>query len=850
MTGFKKRQPSMAALRAVTAEDRDSANRGVWHPPRFPPDLVKRDMASWLEVLAEHEVLSVRAPPGYGKSAWCAALFAEAVGANWQAVWFDCEQFDADSLVEAVAMLTLPGINSGHRLIVLDAFDCLPESAASGIIEHLFDNKGSTNRLVIATRHPVPFDIAGAKRRGTLVEVNRVELALSDEELRGFLARKGLAVDLGAARDLNRTLCGWPLAARAVAGQLAGGETMTARTPAPLAEILKPLFADWFGALSEDDLALLTDCSVGPWVDCALAGQLTGTEDAAGMLDGVAQAGIWIDRRGARFVYHPALRAVLGTQLGERDPRRLARLRALALQHYILSGDSASAVDMAVARGDRPLAQRLIAGLAKEMVERGDFARLAEWLDFAGADCDDYPELAEARRWLAVFLPGRLPIDAGEAGKIGLIEASFALDRPQQAFESLERLLARREELPQFTRDMVLATIADSAVRRGLFGLVHNTAREVLLHRKERLDLPVAIALRARALTARAQGQLAEAERILREAKSLPTTDGIASALVDASLARACYEREAFDMAVALAAQALPQLEDSAFQHALIDCYHVTIRIAEFRGDRDAAASMVDGAELIAFGRDWLPLKAFCAVERARLCLQPTIDPESIVAAEDEAGAIVDPLGADARAFALLAELRAYDAIAQGDRPRLTAMAANLLVLASNADNVELRTLATLFNILPQLSGRCDRMVELETVRFLNQAAASGFCRSIQDVLTVSGVRAVQNFCNEAYSSDSFLAFLKQSDPPPRSPVLPGSLSAIPHEAFSFLTEREIDILTALSEGQSNKEIARSLDLAPETIKWHLKNIMRKLRATTREEAVANAATLGLTLDS
>jgi len=31
-------------------------------------------------------------------------------------------------------------------------------------------------------------------------------------------------------------------------------------------------------------------------------------------------------------------------------------------------------------------------------------------------------------------------------------------------------------------------------------------------------------------------------------------------------------------------------------------------------------------------------------------------------------------------------------------------------------------------------------------------------------------------------------------------------------------------------------------------VKWHLKNIMRKLRACSRDEAVANAATLGLKL--
>jgi LuxR family maltose regulon positive regulatory protein len=175
-------------------------------------------------------------------------------------------------------------------------------------------------------------------------------------------------------------------------------------------------------------------------------------------------------------------------------------------------------------------------------------------------------------------------------------------------------------------------------------------------------------------------------------------------------------------------------------------------------------------------------------------------------------------------------------------------VAERLLRLASNADDAELRATATLLDILPQLSGRCDKMVELEIVRFLNHAATAGFRRTIVDILDVTGVRAVQNFCSEAYSSGSFLALLKLAEPSRRNPALEGAYSAAPGEAFSFLTEREIEILSALNAGESNKEIARTLQLAPETVKWHLKNVMRKLRANSREEAVQNASTLGLTL--
>jgi DNA-binding NarL/FixJ family response regulator len=52
------------------------------------------------------------------------------------------------------------------------------------------------------------------------------------------------------------------------------------------------------------------------------------------------------------------------------------------------------------------------------------------------------------------------------------------------------------------------------------------------------------------------------------------------------------------------------------------------------------------------------------------------------------------------------------------------------------------------------------------------------------------------------------------------------------------LTEREVAVLQALAQGQSNKEIARSLWLAEQTVKFHLTNIYRKLNVRGRTDAV------------
>ena len=49
-----------------------------------------------------------------------------------------------------------------------------------------------------------------------------------------------------------------------------------------------------------------------------------------------------------------------------------------------------------------------------------------------------------------------------------------------------------------------------------------------------------------------------------------------------------------------------------------------------------------------------------------------------------------------------------------------------------------------------------------------------------------------------------------------------------------------------ISQGLSNKHIARALEISPETVKSHVKSIFLKLAVRARSEAVFRAVSLGL----
>jgi len=82
-----------------------------------------------------------------------------------------------------------------------------------------------------------------------------------------------------------------------------------------------------------------------------------------------------------------------------------------------------------------------------------------------------------------------------------------------------------------------------------------------------------------------------------------------------------------------------------------------------------------------------------------------------------------------------------------------------------------------------------------------------------------------------------------------------GSLTALlrelrpASEALSEpLSDRELEVLNLIAEGQSNKLIAHSLGISEHTVKTHVASIFAKLGAGSRTEAVSQAIRRGLVM--
>ncbi|KAE8439400.1 MULTISPECIES: response regulator transcription factor [Halomonadaceae] len=84
-------------------------------------------------------------------------------------------------------------------------------------------------------------------------------------------------------------------------------------------------------------------------------------------------------------------------------------------------------------------------------------------------------------------------------------------------------------------------------------------------------------------------------------------------------------------------------------------------------------------------------------------------------------------------------------------------------------------------------------------------------------------------------------ADIMRRPPPPSRAASVASPSTTPTSRLTRLTEKQLDVLSCMSQGMSNKQIARELNIAETTVKTHVSAILRKLGASSRVHAIVMA---------
>jgi LuxR family transcriptional regulator, maltose regulon positive regulatory protein len=294
----------------------------------------------------------------------------------------------------------------------------------------------------------------------------------------------------------------------------------------------------------------------------------------------------------------------------------------------------------------------------------------------------------------------------------------------------------------------------------------------------------------------------------------------------------------------------------SIYGAAMLECVLSTglvlVRIAEWRGNLGRAYALLDEFQRLGVRRDWDRLVAAAFAERIRLHV--------IERRIDEGEACLDRLMALAvrRASPDLcawSQIRIYGRIAQAQlamgrqRPEdaVAFLRAGLADAALARDRYLALPISVQLAVAEFLAGHPDEAA-IALREAVGEAASAGISQSIIAHGNSVGPLLVdlEERIRSTAADPQLVSFIEKALARWRHRYGSDPRVSRTSAGVASLSGRERMVLSMIGEGNSNKEIARSLDIAPETVKSHVKNIFRKLSVEKRAQAVARAQSLGL----
>ena len=387
-----------------------------FHPPVARPGIVARAALVNRLAAAQAPVITIVAPPGYGKT----TLLAQWAERVWPRVaWVSCDDGDNDPVVLlsalAVALDRIEPIDpavfwalasSGAGITVVPKFVSAITSMrlpVTLVLDHVeaVTNKRCLNTIAelalhlplgwqfaLASRTKVPLPTARLRVQGGIVEVGADDLAMSPEEASSLLEGAGVKPDVASTGELVQRTEGWPtglyiaaLAIRAGTRQSEVGFTFTG-DDRYLGDYLRSELLD---RVSGSEVSFLTRTAVLDRMCGSLCDAILGGAASGRVLEEMESRNLLVvplDRRREWYRYHHLFRELLQAELRRREPDLVRDLHSRAAEWYEANAMPEAAIEHAQAAGDHDRVARLVLELAQPVWAGGRVQTVLRWMEW------------------------------------------------------------------------------------------------------------------------------------------------------------------------------------------------------------------------------------------------------------------------------------------------------------------------------------------------------------------------------------------------------------------------------------------------------------------------------------
>ncbi|WP_029432170.1 LuxR C-terminal-related transcriptional regulator [Blastococcus sp. URHD0036] len=748
-------------------------------------------------------------------------------------------------------------------VLVVDNADHLVDRQITGAIDLLIRNAGARLRLVLCARSDPQLPLHTYRLAGVLAEIRSADLAFTPTETADLLAAAGVPATPDVAARLAELTEGWAVGLRLAVAPLKRGmapEELVAALVQDDGSVAQYLFEEVLRDQPAGVRRFLLRVSVTDelWPD--LVDRLGGRPNGRRVLAALASTNAFVEHSpGAPggFRIHALFREMLRAQLAYAHPTEVTRLHRVCAAWYDAAGAGPAAVHHAVAARDWSLATHLLVEdllIGHALAHRSD----AALPDLAALPADLAAPDAVVVRAATALSTGGLPTPADlaiateaagdPANGLALRATAAVVSVAGAAFRGATDL---PPDAPGAADDLVAALPRERDAERRDMTAVLSTARFLRTLASDR-PTPVLLAdLGAAAVAANAAGsrplrgwpvaylallealagRLSRAERLARDAAAGwadgPGAEGSPCPAV--AVARAWVHLGRFELEAArecadrAAAQTAGSLDErfTAPLLAVVDSCLLRVR-HEYAAAEDVLRPHVLDAGLPRWIREEVLTEAVrIALARGRLVEATAV----LDAADDDTGWTV-------RWRATTALLDHSAAVAVPRREPLGARDGSPIVAVQSGVVRACQHLEA--GAVPAAVGELSRALDAAARETLRWPFLDAPLQARRLLRTHPDLRGHAEWLS-----------LTPPDRPVRGAgAAPGP--ARPAPPVQDLSEREREVLVHLAEMLSTTEIAATMFISVNTVRTHIRSILRKLSATRRNQAVRRARELGV----
>ncbi|MFJ4293462.1 LuxR C-terminal-related transcriptional regulator [Cupriavidus sp. NPDC089707] len=779
-------------------------------------------------------------------------------------------------LLNAVSALPRP------MVLVLDDFDRLVSPAIHEAVFRLLRYAPENLHLLVAGRSEPAFPLSYFEARGQLLKLDAEALRFDSAETQAFFsAVSGRALSSVQTEALLQATEGWVAGLQLASFALSANEQADAfaeRLPFARRSIEAYLNENVFVHVPEPLQAFLLQTAVLDRMSVPLCDAVAGSTVAHASFEWLMARNMFVrplDAEGQWYRYHALFAEYLRKRLVRERPHEVAGLHRRASEWFAAQSLWAEAVRHALAAGDVDRAAGWVEQCAMNLVEASDVRTVLSWvaklpaeavhgrlrlrLAHAWALALTMQTVAAKATWQAVeddIGTGRLPLIEAVRVELQAVKALIAglSDESQRSLELGRKVLELGPAAGSWAEGIGLTTL--------IFGLSYASGFDEVERLRRTLtfgiggDSPIYATVYRQSMVGLSlfvEGRLGEAvqtlEDVLRESSERAGPQSAASVLPVGYLAAIHYEWNDLDRVADLLEGRLEMALQSCSLGPLVGFCVTLARLRLLAGKQDEAYRIVEDAEAVARSRQWLRMEVACKAEAIRISIRSG-DLGRATRIGHELEALAGQLPATlqgsyletwqrfqvAHCRLLVARGRPAEAvpILQGVHAELRA--AGMQYLGTQV--------SVALAVALQSAGQ-----RAQAVQAMQAAVEYGQKNGLQRVFLDAGPVA-RDILDDLRQQEALPAEVEPwyvdglcaglDAPASAADVVRGASEEYLAEplAASRLSAREVEILDYVARGLSNKEIARAIRVAPETVKWHLKNIFEKLKVNSRIQAV------------